>query len=39
MEGPLVSDTTELLSGAAPASEDPPIGHPAASAVPAVIGP
>src|ERR1700677_370988 len=32
MEGPLVSDTTELLSGAAPASEEPPIGHPAASA-------
>src|ERR1700677_3554146 len=32
MEGPLVSDTTELLSGAAPASEDPPIGQrPAAS--------
>jgi transcription termination factor Rho len=32
MEGPLVSDTTELLSGAAPASEDPSSGHPAASA-------
>src|ERR1700735_4629082 len=32
MEGPLVSDTTELLSGAAPASEDPPTGRrPAAS--------
>jgi len=31
MEGPLVSDTTEVLSGAAPASEDPPIGHPAAA--------
>jgi transcription termination factor Rho len=31
MEGPLVSDTTELLSGAAPASEDPPIGQPAAA--------
>jgi transcription termination factor Rho len=30
MEGPLVSDTTEFLSGAAPASEDSPIGHPAA---------
>jgi transcription termination factor Rho len=30
MEGPLVSDTTELLSGAAPASEDSPIGHSAA---------
>ncbi|HEY5400765.1 MAG TPA: transcription termination factor Rho [Trebonia sp.] len=26
-----MSDTTELLSGAAPASEDPPIGHPAAA--------
>src|ERR1700761_3077803 len=31
MEGPLVSDTTELLSGAPPASEDPPVGHPAAA--------
>jgi transcription termination factor Rho len=31
MEGPLVSDTTEVLSGAAPASEDPPTGHPAAA--------
>ena len=30
MEGPLVSDTTEVLSGAAPAPEEPPIGHPAA---------
>ncbi|MGH3208346.1 MAG: transcription termination factor Rho, partial [Trebonia sp.] len=30
MEGPLVSDTTELLSGAASASEDSPIGHSAA---------
>jgi transcription termination factor Rho len=30
MEGPLVSDTTELLSGAAPASEESPIGQPAA---------
>jgi transcription termination factor Rho len=30
MEGPLVSDTTELLSGAAPASEDSPIGQTAA---------
>jgi hypothetical protein len=30
MEGPLVSDTTELLSGAAPASGESPIGHPAA---------
>src|SRR6516165_10555074 len=29
MEGPLVSDTTELLSGAGSASEDSPIGHPA----------
>jgi transcription termination factor Rho len=34
MEGPLVSDTTELLSDAASASEDPPIGHSAASAAP-----
>src|SRR5580692_8407584 len=31
MEGPLVSDTTELLSGAAPASEEPPTGQPAAA--------
>ena len=30
MEGPLVSDTTEVLSGATPAPEEPPIGHPAA---------
>src|SRR5215813_14037615 len=30
MEGPLVSDTTEVLSGAASASEESPIGHPAA---------
>ena len=30
MEGPLVSDTTEVLSGAAPASEESPIGHQAA---------
>ena len=30
MEGPLVSDTTEVLSGADPASEESPIGHPAA---------
>ncbi len=30
MEGPLVSDTTELLSGAASASGETPIGHPAA---------
>src|SRR5215469_875699 len=30
MEGPLVSDTTELLSGAVPASEGSPIGQPAA---------
>ena len=30
MEGPLVSDTTEVLSGATPASEESPIGHPAA---------
>jgi transcription termination factor Rho len=32
MEGPLVSDTTELLSDAAPASEDSPIGHSAVGA-------
>src|SRR6201996_6591179 len=30
MEGPLVSDTTEVLSGASPAPEESPIGHPAA---------
>jgi transcription termination factor Rho len=30
MEGPLVSDTTEVLSGASPASEESPIGSPAA---------
>src|ERR1700744_3370984 len=30
MEGPLVSDTTEVLSGAASASEESPAGHPAA---------
>src|ERR1700739_4390233 len=30
MEGPLVSDTTEVLSGATPAPEESPIGHPAA---------
>ena len=34
MEGPLVSDTTELLSDATSASEDSPIGHSAASAAP-----
>src|ERR1700728_2287740 len=38
MEGPLVSDTTELLSDAAPASEDSPIGHSAASAAPRSSG-
>ena len=32
MEGPLVSDTTELLSGAPSASEDPPVGNSAPSA-------
>src|SRR5512146_1109937 len=32
MEGPLVSDTTELLSDAAPASEGSPIGHSAVGA-------
>jgi transcription termination factor Rho len=30
MEGPLVSDTTEVLSGAAPAPEAAPVGQPAA---------
>jgi transcription termination factor Rho len=30
MEGPLVSDTTEVLSGAAPASGESPTGQPAA---------
>ena len=30
MEGPLVSDTTEVLSGASPAPEESPIGHQAA---------
>ena len=30
MEGPLVSDTTEVLSGATPASEESPVGSPAA---------
>ena len=35
MEGPLVSDTTELLSGAASASEDAPVGN---SAPPAAAG-
>ena len=32
MEGPLVSDTTELLSGAPSASEDAPVGNSAPSA-------
>jgi transcription termination factor Rho len=32
MEGPLVSDTTEVLNGAAPASEESPIGQPSAAA-------
>jgi len=35
MEGPLVSDTTEFLSGAPSASEDPPVGN---SAPPAAAG-
>ena len=30
MEGPLVSETTEVLSGASPAPEESPIGQPAA---------
>jgi len=38
MEGPLVSDTTEVLSDAAPASGDSPIGHSAASAAPRSSG-
>jgi transcription termination factor Rho len=29
MEGPLVSETTELLAGASPAPEGTPIGNPA----------
>jgi transcription termination factor Rho len=36
MEGPLVSDTTEVLSGAAPASGESPTGHPAADPAGAV---
>src|SRR6516225_9639691 len=39
MEGPLVSDTTELLSDAAPASEDSPSGHPAADSADAAPRP
>jgi transcription termination factor Rho len=39
MEGPLVSDTTELLSGAAPASEDSPIGQTAAGSAGAAAAP
>src|SRR5215469_8109075 len=39
MEGPLVSDTTEVLSGAAPASEDPPIGQTAAGSAAAAAAP
>src|SRR3984957_7611464 len=39
MEGPLVSDTTEVLSGAAPAPEESPIGHPAAETAPAGTAP
>ena len=38
MEGPLVSDTTEVLSGATPASEESPIGHPAAAPRPRSSG-
>jgi len=37
MEGPLVSDTSELLGGASTASEDAPVGTPAPSA--AAAGP
>ena len=39
MEGPLVSDTTELLSGAASASEDSPIGQTAAGSGGAAAAP
>jgi transcription termination factor Rho len=39
MEGPLVSDTTELLSGAAPASEDSPVGQTAAGSAGAAAAP
>jgi transcription termination factor Rho len=39
MEGPLVSDTTELLSGAASASEDSPIGQTAAGSAGAAAAP
>src|SRR6516164_1492233 len=39
MEGPLVSDTTELLSDAAPASGDSPSGHAAADSADAAPRP
>jgi transcription termination factor Rho len=39
MEGPLVSDTTEVLSGAASASEDSPIGQTAAGSAAAAAAP
>jgi transcription termination factor Rho len=39
MEGPLVSDTTELLSGAASASEESPIGQTAAGPAGAAAAP
>jgi len=39
MEGPLVSDTTELLSGAASASGDSPIGQTAAGSAAAAAAP
>src|SRR6185437_12884756 len=39
MEGPLVSDTTELLSGAVPAAEDSPIGHSAAGSARETLSP
>jgi len=38
MEGPLVSDTTDILNDATPASEDSPIGHSAASSAPRSAG-
>ena len=38
MEGPLVSDTTELLSDAGPASGDSPIGHSATGSADGAAG-
>src|SRR5579862_52988 len=39
MEGPLVSDTTEVLSGAAPVPGDSPIGQTAAGSAGAAAAP